>query len=136
MSTVLEYRPSLDACKSKYIKARRHFISNQTVEQIFTNVTTKKNLDCDLHGLQQRDKYYSIADLKYDLKRGAFLPRADVVLPDTEVGNTTDGQAEITEVDTTKVQINTDVSSRVDTLENFLIQNDQICAVADLLCSK
>ena len=72
LSTVLEYRPAIDKSKSKYIKVRRHFISKQTIEQIFTNVVTTKIQDGDLP--RQKVGYYSLADLKYDLKSGYVLP--------------------------------------------------------------
>ena len=74
LSTVLVYRPALDICKSRYIKARRQWISTKTIEQIFTNVVITKKLNCDLDGQKQKVRYYSLADLKYDLKSNCVLP--------------------------------------------------------------
>ena len=116
LSTVLMYKPELDICsKSMYIKDRRRFIDNLTIQQIFTSVATKK-IESGSHRLKKSDKYYTLADLKYDLDSKCVVPLlVEGVLTDNVVKVTEASIEAIVTNGTVKVATDFNVSAEITT---------------------
>jgi hypothetical protein len=101
-----------------YIKDRRRFIDNLTIQQIFTSVATKK-IESGSHRLKKSDKYYTLADLKYDLDSKCVVP----LLVTAIEGVLTDNVVKVTEASieaivtngTVKVATDFNVSAEITT---------------------